>query len=231
MSHDQPEKQPAQMQSMAPEGEGAVMGNSQAPPAFQLMASKGGASSVIQRQTSAAQTVADYMAGEMVTNATGPICASIRTKWNSWNPINKVQALIEFADIIGYGKPWDHKKYISTNYSTWQSDDSEGVQWYFDIWSNIHYGYVGKACGFSNSVLLNAAGIAQALGSQIPDGYWSRRLETLGDADVFRALDDPSDQMASRIGYGMSSPTGAGILTAMRTNKASLTNRPIPAAP
>lgn len=229
MSHDHSEKQPAQMQSMAPEAEGAVMGNSQAPPAFQLMASKGGSGSVAQLQTSPAQTVANYMAGEMVTNAGGSVCASIAANWSSWNPINKVRALIDFADIIGYGKPWDHKKYINDNYGSWQADDTAGVEWYFDIWSNIHYGYVGRACGFSNSILLNAAGIAQALGSQIPDGYWSRRLETLGDADVFRALDDPSDQQASRIGYAMGSPSGAGILRAMRANQDSLTHRAIAA--
>jgi hypothetical protein len=225
MSHDHQEKQPAQMQSMAPEAEGPSMGVSQSPPAFQLQASKGSGSSVVQRQTSVAQTVADYMATEMVTNAAGPECASIAAKWNSWNPISKVQALIEFADMVGYGKPWDHKKFINDNYGSWQADDAGGVEWYFDIWSNVHYGFVGRACGFSNSVLLNAAGIAQALGSQIPDGYWSRRLETLGDADVFRALDDPSDQAASRLGYAMGSPTGASLLRTMRSNQASLTHR------
>ncbi|RDU58770.1 hypothetical protein CQA53_11900, partial [Helicobacter didelphidarum] len=31
----------------------------------------------------------------------------------------------------------------------------------YDIWSNIHYGYIGKAVGFSEIELLSGAGVAQ----------------------------------------------------------------------
>lgn len=35
--------------------------------------------------------------------------------------------------------------------------------YFYDIWSNIHYGYVGVALGFSAAEMINGAGLAQAL--------------------------------------------------------------------
>ena len=36
-----------------------------------------------------------------------------------------------------------------------------GFNYYHDIWSNIHYGYVGTAAGFTESELLDGAGLKQ----------------------------------------------------------------------
>ena len=38
--------------------------------------------------------------------------------------------------------------------------------YYFDIWSNIHYGYVGTASGFCRDKLIDGAGVAQ-IGSDV----------------------------------------------------------------
>jgi hypothetical protein len=44
--------------------------------------------------------------------------------------------------------------------------------YYHDIWSNLHYGYVGTAAGFSESELLDGAGIEQ-IGSKLLKMVWS----------------------------------------------------------
>jgi hypothetical protein len=226
MSANEREKKPEQSRSLAPEKEGEEGGLTMKPPVFQLQAGPQN-----ETVTAAATTrdpaleVAEYIAAEMNTNAASQKAAQIRANWNSWNPLDKVQALMDWKDMVDYNSPWDHKPYIQSIWGTYQSDNAGNVDWFFDIWSNMHYGYVGKACGFGLDLLLNAAGIAQWLSSQVPDGYWSRRLETFGDADVFRALDDPSDQLASRLGYNMGSVSAASVLSVMRANVAGLNHR------
>ncbi len=64
--------------------------------------------------------------------------------------------------------------------------------YYYDIFSNIHYGFIGLEAGFSEDNLLDAAGLAQT-GKPLqtlftdPTGDWS-------------LLDDPRDQVAIKIG-------------------------------
>ncbi|QTA85832.1 polymorphic toxin type 44 domain-containing protein [Desulfonema magnum] len=80
-------------------------------------------------------------------------------------------------------------------------DYPERLLYSFDIWSNIHYGYIGLAAGFTEWVLLSGAGFAQKLADTNPPGYWKRRLEEIGDADFLAAFDDPHDQQAIKIGF------------------------------
>ncbi|WP_188052151.1 polymorphic toxin type 44 domain-containing protein [Azospirillum sp. Sh1] len=105
-----------------------------------------------------------------------------------------------FAAWVGPGMPWDHKKEIRSAYGTWSYDGDTGRDYYFDIWSNIHYGYVGRACGFSVWTLKAGGGAAQLIARTMPDGYWKRRFESLGDADFLAACDDPCDQQAIILG-------------------------------
>jgi len=78
----------------------------------------------------------------------------------------KLWAYTLFADIIGPGRPWDHKpvlkKMLGKDFNNgWQKLGD--FDYYYDIWSNIHYGYVGVALGFTAAELVNSAGLAQAL--------------------------------------------------------------------
>lgn len=78
----------------------------------------------------------------------------------------KLWAYTSFAEIIGPNRPWDHKPALQRMLG---SSLNEGWQkygdfdYYYDIWSNIHYGYVGVALGFGTGELINSAGMAQAL--------------------------------------------------------------------
>ena len=78
----------------------------------------------------------------------------------------KVAAYGMWAERVGPGRPWDHKpillrKFPGTLEVGWHT--YRGYEYYYDIWSNIHYGYVGVALGFTAAELINGAGLAQSL--------------------------------------------------------------------
>ncbi|MFD4836770.1 polymorphic toxin type 44 domain-containing protein [Achromobacter sp. NPDC058515] len=83
----------------------------------------------------------------------------------------------------------------------WQKYGS--YDYFFDIWSNIHYGYVGVALGFSAAELINGAGLAQAL----DDAYRGlRKLEPLsmqdhpGNGPWPASADDVPDHISIKLG-------------------------------
>lgn len=202
---------------------------SMAAPALDLQATKqGGETQVASGGRNVAAEIANAMASEMVNNANSSTCATIKSKWESWWPNDKLDALRMWADMVGYGKPWDHKKFLRDNYGEWHQDPEHNAQWYFDIWSNIHYGYVGRACGFGVDTLLQGAGLAQLMGSSVPGGFmgWLERASTHG---IVPALDDSSDQYACTIGtvlWGQNFD-GATLRHLMRGGRNNLTHRSI----
>lgn len=82
----------------------------------------------------------------------------------------KLKVLNQWANLVNYDQTWDHKGYISTTFGEYSYDSECSAYLLFDIWSNIHYGYI------------------------------ERRLGKFGDADVFSALDAPRYQLAINIG-------------------------------
>jgi len=67
----------------------------------------------------------------------------------------------------------------------------------YDIWSNIHYGYVGRASGFSQPELTGGAGIEQ-IGSNWLSGASPHFSQ--GADNWAASWDDPSDNAAIQIG-------------------------------
>ena len=81
-------------------------------------------------------------------------------------------AVLKWIAMVDTGKPWDHKPKIydrfkhcavkerpfkrkgetygvtSSQYHKYQYHD-----YFLDVWSNIHYGFVGRYCGFSEDFL------------------------------------------------------------------------------
>ncbi|HEY6175140.1 MAG TPA: RICIN domain-containing protein [Kofleriaceae bacterium] len=87
------------------------------------------------------------------------------------NPIGKVTAvLVEFAKMVKPHAPWDYKDFLREHFGGrgYGRDPKRHTilfQWdrdllSFDIWSNIHYGFIGRAIGIDASVL--------RLGHQLP---------------------------------------------------------------
>lgn len=80
-----------------------------------------------------------------------------------------------WAERVGPGRPWDHKpiliRMLGQNLNKgWQKYGDH--DYYLDIWSNIHYGYVGVVLGFSAAELINGAGLAQAMFD-----VWTKRIQ------------------------------------------------------
>jgi Bacterial toxin 44 len=105
-------------------------------------------------------TTLQYMYEEMKNNASSDYVKNIKG-WNdqSWNIGAKAIADGLWINKVNKGREWDHKPKLEsllnlqgTNYAypVWGKSDRE---FYYDIWSNIHYGYVGKAAGYSDSYL------------------------------------------------------------------------------
>lgn len=201
---------------------------SMAAPALDIQAGKEGGEMMLANNPgnrNVAWGIAHMMANEMMRNGGSAKAREIRQKWQSKNPIKKFEALGMWKDMVDYGAPWDHKKMLRERYGEWHADPGNRVEWYFDIWSNIHYGYVGALCGFDAGTLLDGAGAAQALGSSVPDGYWGRVFShgPLG------AFDDPSDQKAILIGCAIAGQNldADSLLHVMKGSMSELTHRPI----
>jgi putative RNase toxin 44 of polymorphic toxin system len=72
----------------------------------------------------------------------------------------------EWSWLVRAGGVWDHRRHIRETFRPAEPEALEqpyhhykGFLYFHDIWSHIHYGYVGKACGFTNAELLDGLGL------------------------------------------------------------------------
>jgi hypothetical protein len=158
--------------------------------------------------------VAGFITAEMLKNARSEVAKSIAryTDEGAFAPIDYYKGMQLWKAWVGNRKPWDHKADIKKNFGEWAHDGESARFYNFDIWSNLHYGYVGRAAAFATWVLKSGAGYAQYKAGTSPDGYWKRRAGTVGDADCFAALDDPKDQAAIEIGAALWDELKLGVL-------------------
>lgn len=118
----------------------------------------------------------------------------------------KVAAVASWTLLVRQGAIWDHKERIRTMFTPAVGPGEEqawhryySTLYYYDIWSNIHYGYVGMACGFTADGLLDGAGLEQ-IGSDLT----RRQLPRLSaGVSGMRRFDDSSDRAAIRIGIAL----------------------------
>lgn len=136
----------------------------------------------------------------------------LRIVCNSAKNDLKTLAKVKFASLVMQNAKWDHKKEIGekfitkrgikvSNYNgiydvTYQSWHKMGAYVYnYDIWSNIHYGYIGRASGFTIEELSDGADLAQVYTNAKTIYNNDANLETLFNGD------DPLDKAAIIIGY------------------------------
>lgn len=205
------------------------------------------------------EEVAEWMHGEMQTNVRSWTARQMRRNWSvtpsvdvrgpalTWgmrgltfhppsvdvDVPNPAQAMLDWKNMVGTGKPWDHKAAIRKAFGDWADDGASGLRYRFDIWSNVHYGFVGRFIGFSAWLLKAGAGYAQVAAGTVTEGYWSRRFETLGDGDFMAAFDDPLDQAALMVGVDLwdnnrKATTVAQFVAMMRARAGSLATEAIP---
>jgi len=92
----------------------------------------------------------------------------------------KKKAYLKFAGFVNYGGDWDHKSDILElqDRQHWACDHRMKRKFRYDIWSNIHYGFIGRYAGFTEFELTSGAGVAQVMGN------WRRIVDTdlIGDS-------------------------------------------------
>ncbi len=97
---------------------------------------------------------------------------------------NTVTAMALWTERVGQNRPWDHKVTIGQQFGgAWQKHGQ--LDYFYDIWSNIHYGYVGRAGGLTESALLDGAGLEQIASDSIRKiQKWDERKGPHRSADI-----------------------------------------------
>jgi hypothetical protein len=108
------------------------------------------------------------------------------------------KALTKWREKVDANHDWDHKPKIQTKFQadavkrklppsekhpkgqdcSYCYHKYKNFDYFYDVWSNIHYGYVGMACGFSETVLL--------FGSNAQEFLFTGKTDTGDDVKTMR---------------------------------------------
>lgn len=189
----------------------------------------------------AMEPVARYIAGEMNRNITHPSVLKMkeltrfdaaaeqakfeRLPWyarvsapdfQAMELGNTAAAMALWAERVGQTRPWDHKLTIKQLFGgIWHKQGQ--ADYFYDIWSNIHYGYVGGIGGLSEGVLLDGAGLEQIASDAMRKlEKWNEVKGPRRSADIegLRAWDDVGDRVAISIGVKLCEQYPSGGITA-----------------
>lgn len=189
------------------------------------------------------EEVANYIAGEINTNLRSPVVQRMK-ELNSFDARAQTQEYNElplylrlgqdpdfyslalgkqatafglWTERVGQKRPWDHKTILLKLFGPYPWYKQGDYEYFYDIWSNIHYGYVGIASGFSESVLLDGAGVEQ-IGSDtwrfITDPGRFEGPKKAAGVEGMRAWDDAPDRISIAIGVNLFKEYPQGGLTA-----------------
>ncbi|ORV07538.1 polymorphic toxin type 44 domain-containing protein [Mycolicibacterium fallax] len=106
----------------------------------------------------------EFIYNEMSTNVNSPWVSAMKKSMESMNPLEKADAIHAFYNLVKEGGPWDHKPQIRALVGAQNGDDlffqepGSDRQVFYDIYSNLHYGYIGRASGLPEWLLMEAAG-------------------------------------------------------------------------
>ncbi|WP_122312870.1 polymorphic toxin type 44 domain-containing protein, partial [Pseudomonas coronafaciens] len=135
----------------------------------------------------------------------------------------QAKAFAIWAERVGQNRPWDHKPIIRrTIGGIWHKQGK--YDYFYDIWSNVHYGYVGMAGGLSESVLLDGAGAEQIIsdaGRKVEEVFTKPKAQwelpgpgRSGHVEGLRAWDDAPDRISISIGVKLYQQHPNGSITA-----------------
>ena len=127
-------------------------------------------------------------------------------------------ALAQFGYLTMSGGEWDHKPQLQQRFALESSDfrteilaNGQGGKLLYDVWSNIHFGYAGRAAGFGRGELIvGSHGTGAAFGATDEGGgddisitvgmdLYDRLGPDITEMDLHRAIVDaiPGWQAAS----------------------------------
>jgi uncharacterized Zn-binding protein involved in type VI secretion len=142
----------------------------------------------------------------------------------------KLEAMAIWTKQVGQNMEWDHKPKLRELFPGVRHKQGKYL-YYYDIWSNIHYGYVGIIGGLSESLLLDGAG-AEQIASDTLRKVEELRTTPKKDRELpgprptaspwtqLRSWDDVVDRVSISIGIKLANqhPNG-GITAQMIMNK------------
>ena len=153
---------------------------------------------------------------------------------------NHTAALLLWAAKVRQDGDWDHKPKIAKRFHPRVAGPHAEQHWhlygltlyFYEVWSNIHYGYVGRAAGFSESTLLDGAGLEQ-IGSDLLRGNLPRSSP---NTPGLRSFDDPHDRVAIQIGIRLQKSTPSNITAPMLIQevvqaRSKIKTKPMPIPP
>ena len=195
------------------------------------------------------EELADYIAGEMNKNIGDPAVLEMRKlidydhdsaakefarlpwparmngppDFASIAKAKKVAAAAIWTRKVGQDQEWDHKPKLRQLFPGVRHKQGK-YDYYYDIWSNVHYGYVGIIGGLSESVLLDGAGAEQIASDTV------RKVEELKSKPktdrtlpgphpsaspwtALRSWDDVADRVSISIGVKLASQFPNGGIT------------------
>lgn len=108
-----------------------------------------------------------WLNDEITKNLSSPTFRYIKKKNGQRFGRGKPQALWAWRQAVKPHGPWDHKDYLSQRFTgrKYELDTKRGTYFFqwdddyllsYDIWSNFHYGYIGRRAGFGSGTLHRA---------------------------------------------------------------------------
>lgn len=130
---------------------------------------------------------------------------------------NGAAAMAIWTERVGQGRKWDHKVALAEMYDGVVYHKQGDYDYFYDIWSNIHFGYVGRAGGLSESALADGAGLEQIASESVRKIInWKKRQwpDAAEGVDGLRAYDDDQDRISIDIGIKLFAEHPNGGITA-----------------
>lgn len=137
--------------------------------------------------SSTVRQLAKLWAAETSTlaNREGPILQWLQHTGQQINEFyERIVALKDFYSLVTDGAVWDHKQYFTTRHAGYEGWASFGAwhtfhahEYYYDYWSNAHYGYIGSAIGLPKDVLIYGAALNQLLKFSLEPGSDKAAIE------------------------------------------------------
>ncbi|MGI0117901.1 polymorphic toxin type 44 domain-containing protein [Zooshikella sp. RANM57] len=128
---------------------------------------------ILEADAECLESVVDYIVREVAANRNDPVIQEIRDdlrKGNvggaqySWaRKVHKDEGVIlpTYELFFWGGGEWDHKPRIRNVWGATNRLGNSKDVYYYDMWSNFHYGFVGKIAGFDRDMLISGGQIAQ----------------------------------------------------------------------
>ncbi len=112
--------------------------------------------------------------------------------------INRIKAYSDFIKIVKKNAPWDLKSPIlmSFNHNKYFYDPVTKKLFRFDIFGNIHYGYLGRSIGFTAAELILGAGVFHRIDNPNSGPITDFLTQPF-------SLDDPKDKAAVELGMDL----------------------------